>query len=120
MRRPVPRGVRRLTCLLVLVALSTSCSGDSTGYAPLDGAEIAISDDRLVVSGSHGACDSLGETEVTESATEVRIRVPLRVRRGDCRSIGLLLQVEVTLEAPLEDRVVVDAERGQTLPVRRG
>ena len=35
-------------------------------------------------------------------------------------SIGLLLQVEVTLEAPLGDRVVVDAERGQTLPVRRG
>ena len=70
-----------------------------------------------MISGIHGACDSVLPAEVTESATEVRVRVPLRVQRGDCRSIGLSLQVKVELNEPLGDRAVIDAERDVALPV---
>ncbi len=103
-------------CLCVLV--STACAGTYTGYAVLNGVEGEPSDRTLVLTGTHGACDTPRAAEVTETAAEVRVRAPLTVQRGDCRSIGLSLRVNVRLREPLGGRAVIDVERNERLLVR--
>ena len=113
--------MRRLLWFLAAVALAPGCSGTHTEYALLDAAEVAAPTSRtLVLSGIHGACDTVQPAEVIESPSEVRVRVPLRVRSGDCTAIGLSLRVEVELDQPLGERAVIDAERQESLPVVRG
>jgi hypothetical protein len=107
----------RLPFVCVSLLVLAACGGTYTDYAVLDGAEGAPSDRNLVVTGTHGACDAMRPAEVTQTASEVRVRVPLAVRRGDCRSIGLSLRAEVVLREPLGSRVVVDAEAGRRLPL---
>lgn len=107
--------------VLVGAALVVGCSGNYIDFAPLDAAKPLPGNSRvLVITGTHGACDSVLPADVTESATEVRVRVPLRVQRGDCRSIGFSLQVEVELSQPLGNRAVIDAERDVALLVGDG
>lgn len=90
-------------------------------YAPLDAAEVQAPTGRtLVLTGTHGACDTVLPADVVESTTEVRVRVPLRVQDGPCSSIGLSLRVEAELDAPLGDRAVIDAEREESLIVNEG
>ena len=57
---------------------------------------------------------------MTETDTEVRVRVPLRVDGRDCTAIGLPLTVTVLLRQPLGDRAVVDAGTGGRLRVDDG
>ena len=107
--------------VLASAALVAGCSGSYIDYAPLDAAKPLPGNSRvLVITGTHGACDSVPPAEVSEAASEVRVRVPLRVQRGDCRSIGWSLQDEVQLSEPLGDRAVIDAERDVALLVRNG
>ncbi len=100
------------------VLVLTACAGTYTDYAVLDGVEGEPSDRTLVLTGTHGACDTPRPAEVTETATEVRVRVPLTVQRGDCRDIGLALRVEVKLREPLGGRAVIEVERNERLSVR--
>jgi hypothetical protein len=100
-------------CVLTL----TACAGTYTDYAVLEGVEGTPSGRALVLTGTHGACDTVRGADVTETPSEVRVRVPLAVQRGDCRSLGLSLRVEVELQEPLGDRLVIDVERNERLPV---
>ena len=107
--------------VLVGAALVAGCSSSYIDYAALEAAKPLPGNSRvLVITGTHGACDSVRPAEVTELATEVSVRVPLRVQRGDCRSIGLSLQVKIDLREPLGDRAVIDAERDVAVLVRNG
>ena len=107
--------------VLVGAVLIAGCSSTYIEYAQIDAAESPVASSRvLFITVTRGACDSVRPAEVTESAAEVRVRIPLRVQRGDCRSIGVSLQVELELREPLGDRAVIDAVRGVTLPVRNG
>ena len=103
----------------VAVVLMAGCSGTHTEYADLSGAEVpALTGRTLVLTGTHGACDSVLPPEVSESAEEVRVRVPLRVQNGACPAVALSLRVEVQLDKPLGNRTVTDTEDKQPLPVR--
>jgi hypothetical protein len=115
--RPWRRSSVWLFRLFLSVLVLTGCVGTYTDYAVLDGVEGAPSDQEVVITGIHGACDRVRPAEVKETASEVRVRVPLAVQRGDCRSIGLSLRVEAELREPLGDRVVIDVERNERLAV---
>jgi hypothetical protein len=104
-------------CLCLCVLALASCDGTYTDYAVLDGVEGTPSGRTLVLTGTHGACDTVRPADVTETASEVLVRVPLAVQRGDCRSLGLSLRAEVRLSQPLGQRLVVDVERNERLPV---
>ena len=99
--------------------MTVACGGTSIRYAQLEGATVTQPSGLVLdVTALHGACDVVLPTEVVETPTEVRLRVPLRVDDGDCEDIGLFLTTSVTLDQPLGGRAVVDDERQRSLPVR--
>ncbi len=101
---------------LLPLLLLTGCT--STGYAGLEGATLDRQDvRRMTVQGIHGGCDTVQEPEVDEDEEQVRVAVPLRVEPGGCNDIGLPVDVPVRLDAPLDQRPVVDARSGRVLPV---
>ena len=106
--------------LVPALVLMTACGGTYVDDAPLDGAVLTGSSGRvLVLTGTHGSCDSVLPPEVVETPSQVRVRVPLRVQRGTCTGIGYLLREEVELEQPLGERTVVDDARDEPLEVTR-
>jgi len=100
----------------IAAALLLAGCGSTPGEVSLETARPDRDDPRLlVVSGIHGACDRLLSLEAEETASEVRLRWPVRTSRGSCTDEGIHAVGEVRLAAPLGDRVVRDATTGEPL-----
>jgi hypothetical protein len=112
-------------------------SGDGSGSAPDPGTapepvpgteplsapvEKAILSGRtLTLVGWGGACADYAAV-AEESADSVRVQIVGKSTVGPdqaCIEIALELRLEVTLDAPLGDRTVIDATTGATVPVTR-
>ena len=112
--------MRRLLCAVGLLMLTVACGGTPVHDAPLEAADLAGASGReLVISGWYGPCDDVLEPEVSETDTEVRVRVPVRRFGEACAAVVERRTTTVTLQQPLGDRPVVDARTHERLPGRR-
>jgi hypothetical protein len=62
-----------------------------------------------------GACDSSRTGLVHERADAIVVGVDIDEKSGACVSLGVIAQVDVTLSAPVGDRVILDANSGRPL-----
>lgn len=74
------------------------------------------------IGGRGPSCGHLFRVDRTESPRRINVRLLLGVApadaRGDCYPVGQYYKTEITLAAPVDDRVVVDLETGEPVPPR--
>lgn len=108
---------RRVALLLAVVLLAAGCTtktkelpqGPPREIRIINNVEVADDDRSLTVRYWGTECEEFSDAEIEYGITQVKIAVYAQVVTEECQRSGLQQTASITLDQPLDNRIVIDA-----------
>ena len=108
---------RRIALILVLVLLAASCTTETKELPQGPPREIRIinnvevaDDDRTIIVRYWGTeCEEFSDAEIDYGITQMEIAIYALVTTDECQRSGLQQTATITLDQPLDNRIIIDA-----------
>lgn len=109
--------LRRVALLLPLVLLAASCTtkteelpqGPAREIRIINNVEVADDDRTLTVRYWGTECEEFSDSEVDYGITQIKVTIYALVVTEECQRSGLQQTTNITLDQPLDKRIVIDA-----------
>ncbi|MDE0115613.1 MAG: hypothetical protein OXT07_03210 [bacterium] len=114
--RASPR-IRLVASLLAMALLAAGCT-TKTGELPqgpprevriINNVEVADDDHTLTVRYWGTECEEFSDSEIEYGITQIKITVYALVATEECQRSGLQQTADITLNQPLDSRIIIDA-----------
>lgn len=107
----------RVALLLALVLLAAGCTtktkelpqGPPREIRIINNVEVADDDHTLTVRYWGTECEEFSDFEVDYGITQIKITIYALVTTEECQRSGLQQTADITLDQPLDNRIIIDA-----------
>ena len=108
---------RRLALLLLVVLLAAGCTtktkelpqGPPREIRIINNVEVADDDRILTVRYWGTECEEFSDSEVDYGITQIKVTIYALVTTEECERSGLQQTASITLDQPLDNRIIIDA-----------
>ena len=108
---------RRVAALLAVVLLAAGCTtktkelpqGPPREIRIINDVEVADDDRVLTVRYWGTECEEFSDAEVDYGITQIKVTIYALVTTEECERSGLQQTADITLDQPLDNRIIIDA-----------
>ena len=109
--------LRRVALLLALLLLAAGCTtktrelpqGPPREIRIINNVEVADDDRTLTIRYWGTECEEFSDSEVDYGITQIKITIYALVTTEECQRSGLQQTAAITLDQPLDNRIIIDA-----------